>query len=412
MDFSSAINEIMPLVNDGDKDKPFIITCDSAYGDWQVFYPTPDKADSFTLSQREHDPYAAKYYGEDFGGGSMPNVYDKVLCDRLRLEYYEFSGGDRNTDADKKRLSALINFFEDNIGAFSQTVTDYLTQFDKPFRALSEMCPYNLATDNAEWTFNEDLAMDAVDNIEKTVAKRLSRPKDEPDKQRYDGYIDLNKIAVNDSEIILSENPNAEHRYMVVENRFTDYYNNLGDNNIYTGHTNDYLEAITVFTQKVQYNIDCVKSRQIDCAVLNSDDCLPGSNAADYRGKLIVVKANELKPEFRNSENQLVLCSHGNGARPGAIGTSVFGKELFSDESVCYGRHQIAGIADPDKLPDWAKLKLSQPEKQEIKPTQSTQAKQPSSLLSEIQEAAQLVEKRKTERGNAPAVKKRDGLEV
>lgn len=69
------------------------------------------------------------------------------------------------------------------------------------------------------------------------------------------------RIYINDSEIILSENPNAEYRYMVVENRFTEYYNKSGDNNLYTGHTNDYLEAIAEFTNRVRHNIDCVKTR-------------------------------------------------------------------------------------------------------------------------------------------------------
>jgi len=37
----------------------------------------------------------------------------------------------------------------------------------------------------------------------------------------------------------------------------------------------------------------------------------------------------------------------------------VFGQELFSGETVCYGRHQIAGIADPSKLPEWAAGKIA-----------------------------------------------------
>jgi hypothetical protein len=36
----------------------------------------------------------------------------------------------------------------------------------------------------------------------------------------------------------------------------------------------------------------------------------------------------------------------------------VFCKELLTGDSVVFGRHQILGIADPAKLPNWAKLKL------------------------------------------------------
>jgi hypothetical protein len=89
------------------------------------------------------------------------------------------------------------------------------------------------------------------------------------------------------------------------------------------------------------------------------DDCKPDSQNHDYTSKLIVVKACELKPEYRTADSQLMLCSHGNGARPNAIGTSVFGHELFSGENVCYGRHQIEGIANPAKMPDWAVEKMA-----------------------------------------------------
>ena len=425
MDFSTAINEIMPLVEDGDKTKPFIITRDSAYGDWEVCYPAPDKADSFTVSQREHDPYTSKYFGADFDRGSMPYVYDKVLCDRLRMEFYE-RGDEVVSDTDKRKLHALINFFEDNIYSFSHKVTDYLAELEQPFRALEKMCPFNLATGHEGWTFNQDLAADAIDHIENAV-KKLTGLKDEPvqsGKRVIDGYEVLNSIQINQSEIILAENADVEHRYMVVENRFTEYYINSGDNNIYTGHTNDFLEALDVFTQQVRYNIDCVKSTRevhqnlygVEPIMLTAADCLPNSHKQDFTGKLIIVKAEELKPEYRTAESQYVVCSHGNGARPNAIGTSVFGTELLSGSTVCYGRHQIAGIADLEKLPEWAAKRIAPPiEKAVPKPTkdsQPPQSKQPPSLLGEVREAAQLVEQRKIERGNVPATKKKDGLEV
>jgi len=92
---------------------------------------------------------------------------------------------------------------------------------------------------------------------------------------------------------------------------------------------------------------------------LSFNDCKPDSRNDDYTGKLIIVKASELKPEYRTADSQLMVCSHGNGARPNAKGTTVFGTELYSGVSVCYGRHQIEGIADPGKMPDWAVEKMA-----------------------------------------------------
>jgi hypothetical protein len=91
---------------------------------------------------------------------------------------------------------------------------------------------------------------------------------------------------------------------------------------------------------------------------LTAEHILPGSESADFTKQLIIVDSACLMPEYRFSASQLVECTHGNGARPNAIGTSVFGTELRSGKSVVYGRHQILGVADEDKLPKWAKVKL------------------------------------------------------
>jgi len=237
-----------------------------------------------------------------------------------------------------------------------------------------------------------------------------------------DGYTELCKISINQSEIILAENPDAEHRYMVVENRFTDYYNNSGDNNIFTGHNNDYVKALDEFTKKVQYNIDCVKSTRdvnqslfgIVPVALTAADCIASSGDADYTGKLIVVKTSELKPEYRAAESQLVLCSHGNGARPNAIGTSVFGNELFSGDSVCYGRHQIEGVADIERLPQWAKSMIKDVHEAEPPQVESSTTNTPKKLTLQerLEEARWKIREAENNKNFDIKQKKRKDMEV
>ena len=362
MDFSSAIQSKMRDINDGSIE-PFILYRDKD-GGWHCDHCQNQYGQNFNWVEyiKEIDPLATIYTGKDFSNASFPSVYDMVLYDRIRSEYYI----ERSSGRDNDSLNALACFFQDNVSAFTHEVTDYLTTLERPLAALAEMCPFDMATKNEGWSYSEDLAADAVSSIQNAVYDRLKNSL-ASDGQNRDGYTDLNKIFINDSEIILSENPNAEHRYRVVENRFTQYYNDSGENNIFTGHTNDYLDAVIEFTRKVQYNADCVQSRRelmqrmdgVDYAELRSGDCLPGSQDSDFTGKLIVVKASALKPEYRTADSQLMLCTHGNGARPNAIGTSVFGTELLSGDSVCYGRHQIEGIADPEKLPAWAAKKIA-----------------------------------------------------
>jgi hypothetical protein len=149
----------MPLVSDGDKSAPFIITRDSAYKDshptdasvggdpgWQVCYPYPaENADKFFGSQKETDPCAVMYTGADFANGSFPTVYDTVLRDRLRAELFaNRTSGAYFSHTDERVATALFHFFEERISEFSHKLTDYLTTVDNPLAVLAETCPYDM----------------------------------------------------------------------------------------------------------------------------------------------------------------------------------------------------------------------------------------------------------------------------
>ena len=283
-DFSSAINEIMPLVKDGDSSTPFIITRDSAYKDWQVCYPYPaENADSFFNSQKQYDPYAVMFAGADFSKGSYSYVYDSIFCARMEAELeHNIESGmyDGNSleaffeGMDENEARALYHFFDDNIGEFSQKTTDYLATLETPLFELAELCGLNMETDNADWRYNEDLAHEAITLIEHAVDNRL--------------YGQREKIT------------------------------------------------------------------------LTPEHCLKNTNDKDFTGHLLIVKADALMPEYRDSESQIVKCTHGNGARPNAKGISIFCNELSSSKTVVYYRNEIEGIADIEKLPSWAKRKLAE----------------------------------------------------
>jgi hypothetical protein len=130
-------------------------------------------------------------------------------------------------------------------------------------------------------------------------------------------------------------------------------WNRNGDNN------EPYIdESVTEFLEAVEYKIGELIKENVDYIKLTASECLADSENADFTKQLIIVNPDLLMPEYRSSTSQLVECSHGNGARPNAIGRSVFGNELYSGETVVYDRSEILGIADEDKLPQWAKIKL------------------------------------------------------
>jgi hypothetical protein len=85
--------------------------------------------------------------------------------------------------------------------------------------------------------------------------------------------------------------------------------------------------------------------------MLTAAHCIQGSENENFTYKLIIINPSKISPEFCYSDYQLVQCTRDDG-------TSVRGKELYSGVSVVCDRHQILGVVDETKLPQWAKTKL------------------------------------------------------
>jgi hypothetical protein len=223
------------------------------------------------------------------------------------------------------------------------------------------MCPFNLATDYDDWSYNRDLAADAVDSIENAATGRIQDWSEDVEVTAYadDKSNDFDRARIIASvnfygrEIELGEDTENEKPYYV----------ETGDG--FSMRTDAYIDALIAYAgqikewaDKLQAEYEDKVAQGLEQTAMLSDKCLPNGNQAVYTGRLIIVDAKYLMPEYRNPESQLVECTHSSGARPDAIGTSVSGKELYSGKSVVYGRHQILGVANPEKLPRWAKLKL------------------------------------------------------
>ena len=184
--------------------------------------------------------------------------------------------------------------------------------------------------------------------------------------------------------------------------------------NMATDHEGwSYNESLTA--DAIEY-IECeVKDRLRPVSknmVLTSEHCLENSNGDDFTGKLLIVKADALIPEYRDSLSQIVKCTHGNGARPNAIGQSIFCKELASKMTAVYYRHEIEGIADIGKLPHWAKQMLVAQEKQGRQKAANPKPDKKPSLLGRLDEAKAEADAHNAARKDLPKTKKRGDMEV
>ena len=80
----------------------------------------------------------------------------------------------------------------------------------------------------------------------------------------------------------------------------------------------------------------------------------------DYTDKLLVLRAEVLKEEYRSPENQLFYATGGFGCSPSASGRKVFGEFLSDGEQTSFDRHDFMGIISPEHIPEWTQERLTQ----------------------------------------------------
>lgn len=85
-----------------------------------------------------------------------------------------------------------------------------------------------------------------------------------------------------------------------------------------------------------------------------------GRTGVDFTGKVCVLKGLSLSENYRKPEFQLFLAQDGNGCRPEALGTKVFGLFLADGEKATFCRSDFIGVIKDDNLPEWAKEKLAE----------------------------------------------------
>ena len=130
----------------------------------------------------------------------------------------------------------------------------------------------------------------------------------------------------------------------------------------------DYFEAVELFSQRLQQQVEAVKQqrteRGLPFAALTWEHCRKREPEESLVGKLVILKPTSLVPEYRSADYQLGYAVSGFGCQPGAGGRAVFFQELYSGEKSRWDIGDILGIADLDKLPEWAKAKVAEHEKE------------------------------------------------
>ena len=191
------------------------------------------------------------------------------------------------------------------------------------------------------------------------------------EKRMAGDYVIIHAFHIGDREIVLGENPSGVdgERYMCAF---------CQSNGLMAGYTevmvsNDYPELVKLFgervaeqAEKTRIDLNGPKIQGIHNTPITAEGCEVIGHQHDLRGKIVVIKPEVLRPEYRRATCQLHLCNGGFGASPNSRGSACSCTELYSGKTSRFERSDILGVIAPENLPKWAKhyLECIQQERQ------------------------------------------------
>lgn len=185
-------------------------------------------------------------------------------------------------------------------------------------------------------------------------------------------YEIIQAVQIGDREIVVGENQAdtgglpymvAYHESNAIMGR---YYDAVGSDD-FSEIMEIYGQRVMEQAQKTRVDLSKPKPQGIDNRPITAEGCTPLSYDDDLHGKVIVIKPEVLRPEYRRATSQLKLCTGGFGSYPHSRGSAVFCTEIYTGRHSRFERQDILGVLEPENQPKWVQhylLVLQQSEKQ------------------------------------------------
>jgi hypothetical protein len=183
------------------------------------------------------------------------------------------------------------------------------------------------------------------------------------EKRMVDTYEVIHAIHVGDREILFAvDGGKTNCPYLVCD---CNWDNPLGINQYFNAvGSDDYLEMMTEFTNRVQAQLEAVKAERDKITVplppFTPEHCTLNNYGESIENKVVVIRTERLRPEYRTADNQLVLAVGGFGTYANARGRAVYTVNLYSGKESRWNREDILGVLKTEYMPDWAKEQLKQ----------------------------------------------------
>ena len=179
------------------------------------------------------------------------------------------------------------------------------------------------------------------------------------EKRMVGSYEVEQSVFIGEKEVLFGVSQKEEYPFMVC---YCDYNNPLSAPWFTEAvGTDDYLEAMELFCDRVQAQIVLTRSEQekfkFARTPFTAADCIPDKKNESIIGKIVVIDAEPKRYEYQHAAYQLVLADGGNGAS-GGRGQAVFGTCLATGEHSRWERYDVLGEIRPERMPEWAKEAL------------------------------------------------------
>ncbi|WP_304432650.1 hypothetical protein [Acutalibacter muris] len=176
-------------------------------------------------------------------------------------------------------------------------------------------------------------------------------------------YTIIHSLHIGDREVVLGENQENQDGQKFMCAFCTSNWLFARYDDVLT--SDDYPEIVTVYGQRIaeqaektRVDLSKPKFQGIPNAPLTEKDCTPISYNDDLNGKIIVIKPDVLRREYRMATQQIKLCTGGFGASPNSRGSACCCVDLYSGKESRFERVDVLGTLEQEQLPEWAKLGL------------------------------------------------------
>ena len=161
------------------------------------------------------------------------------------------------------------------------------------------------------------------------------------DKRMIGDYQVINSMYIGHRDIILGENPDAvkEERYLCCYVEQTPLFERYTE----AIASDDFAEIVKIYGERMTRAAeDFIKEEETAKAEIGENEeiangkCTKITWEESIENKVIVIKGNVLRPEFRHASHQLYLCTGGFGAQPNARGRTCYCTSLLDGRKTSY----------------------------------------------------------------------------